>query len=179
MNAAHAILLVEDNPADVEITRRALRESAAPVELIVVRDGQEAVDYLLRQGRHAATTNWRLPDLILLDLNLPRLTGREVLSACGRPSNFRSVPVVVLTTSTRPEDVRELYAAGANTYIEKPQDFRHFVEVLQTIRQYWLDTALLPPGRRRVVAEPASSAPIVTCTARTAVPLVLVLCPPR
>jgi two-component system response regulator len=146
MNAAHAILLVEDNPADVEITRRALRESAAPVELIVVRDGQEAVDYLLRQGTHAAPRGWRPPDLILLDLNLPRLTGREVLERIRATDNFRSVPVVVLTTSTQPEDVRALYAAGANTYIEKPRDFAHFVEVLKTIRQYWLDTAMLPPG---------------------------------
>jgi two-component system response regulator len=144
MKAAHAILLVEDNPADVEITRRALRESAAPVELIVVRDGQEAVDYLLRQGRHAADAGWRLPDLVLLDLNLPRLTGREVLHRLRADDAFRSVPVVVLTTSTRPEDVRDLYACGANTYIEKPRDFRSFVEVLRTIRHYWLNTALLP-----------------------------------
>ncbi|HEX5272375.1 MAG TPA: response regulator [Gemmataceae bacterium] len=146
MNVAHAILLVEDNPADVEITRRALRESAAPVELIVVRDGQEAIDYLLRQGGHAEPGEWRLPDLILLDLNLPRMTGREVLERLRATDNFRSVPVVVLTTSTRPEDVRALYAAGANTYIEKPQDFKQFVEVLKTVRHYWLDTALLPPG---------------------------------
>jgi len=146
MKAAHAILLVEDNPADIEITRRALRESAAPVELIVVRDGQEAVDYLLRQGSHAGSTTWRLPDLVLLDLNLPRLTGREVLERLRATEEFRSVPVVVLTTSKRPEDVRDVYGAGANTYIEKPQDFRQFIEVLRTIRHYWLDTALLPPG---------------------------------
>ncbi len=144
MNAAHAILLVEDNPDDVEITRRALRDSGTPVELIVVRDGQEALDYLLRQGSHAAAAGWRLPDLVLLDVNLPRLTGREVLERIRATDDFRSVPVVVLTTSTRPEDVRALYAAGANTYIEKPQDFRHFVEVLKTIRHYWLDTAVLP-----------------------------------
>jgi two-component system response regulator len=146
MKAAHAILLVEDNPADVEITRRALRESAAPVELIVVRDGQEALEYLLRRGGQAPAAAWRMPDLILLDLNLPRLTGREVLERIRTDDTFRSVPVVVLTTSTRPEDVRALYAAGANTYIEKPRDFKHFVEVLKTIRHYWLDTALLPPG---------------------------------
>jgi two-component system response regulator len=146
MKPHHAILLVEDSPADVEIARRALRESAAPVELIVVRDGQEALDYLLREGRHAADAAWRMPDLVLLDLNLPRLTGRDVLQRLRATEAFRSVPVVVLTTSKRPEDVRDLYAAGANTYIEKPQDFNQFVEVLRTVRQYWLDTALLPPG---------------------------------
>jgi two-component system, chemotaxis family, response regulator Rcp1 len=143
---AHAILLVEDNPADIKITQRALRESASNVELIVVRDGQEAVEYLLRQGTHADSAAWRRPDLILLDLNLPRLTGREVLERIRTTPELRSVPVVVLTTSRRLEEIQDVYAAGANTYIEKPQDFTRFVEVLQTIQRYWLDTALLPPA---------------------------------
>src|SRR5262249_36161400 len=126
----HAILLVEDNPADIKITQRALRESASVVELIVVRDGQEAVEYLLRQGPHATNPAWRCPDLILLDLNLPRLTGREVLERIRETPALRAIPVVVLTTSHRQEDVLELYRSGANTYIEKPQDFARFVEVL-------------------------------------------------
>jgi CheY-like chemotaxis protein len=143
-NATHAILLVEDNPADVEIARRALRESGGPVELIVVRDGPEAIDYLMRRaGRDGAP--WRHPDLILLDLNLPRQNGLDVLRRVRADAALRSVPVVVLTTSRREEDVRQTYAAGANTYIEKPQDFSRFVEVLQTIQRYWLATALLPP----------------------------------
>jgi chemotaxis family two-component system response regulator Rcp1 len=145
MKTVHAILLVEDNPADVKITQRAIRESALPVELLVVRDGQEAVDYLLREGSHAHDEGWRNPDLILLDLNLPRLNGRQVLERIRTTPALRAVPVVVLTTSNRREDVREMYAAGANTYIEKPQDFARFVQVLQTIQRYWLDTALLPP----------------------------------
>jgi two-component system response regulator len=145
MKTAHAILLVEDNPADVKITQRALKESGLPVELIVVRDGQEAVDYLLRQGAHAAPASWRSPDLILLDLNLPRMTGREVLERVRGTPALRATPVVVLTTSRRQEDVQQMYASGANTYIEKPQDFTRFVQVLQTIHRYWLDTALLPP----------------------------------
>jgi CheY-like chemotaxis protein len=144
MKSPHAILLVEDNPADIQITQRALRDSGIPVDLLVVRDGQEAVDYLLRQGPHAHNEAWRNPDLILLDLNLPRLTGREVLDRIRARKELRAVPVVVLTTSRRPEDVQELYAAGANTYIEKPQDFNRFVEVLRTIHHYWLDTAILP-----------------------------------
>ena len=145
MKSIHTILLVEDNPADVKITQRALRDSSFPVELRVVRDGEEAVDYLLRQGTYAQRDNWRSPDLILLDLNLPRLTGREVLQRIRATPALRTVPVVVLTTSRRLEDVQQMYEAGANTYIEKPQDFTRFVQVLQTIQSYWLDTALLPP----------------------------------
>jgi CheY-like chemotaxis protein len=144
MKPPHAILLVEDNPADVTITQRALRESGVPVELIVVRDGQEAIEYLLRQGRHAANPAWRSPDLILLDLNLPRLTGRDVLDRVRSTPHLRAVPVVVLTTSRRHEDVHQLYEAGANTYIEKPHDFARFIQVLRTIQLYWLETAVLP-----------------------------------
>ena len=146
MKPAHVILLVEDNPADVKITQRALKDSALPsVELIVVRDGQEAVEYLLRQGEYADAPGWRSPDLVLLDINLPRLDGADVLKRMRAASAYRLVPVVVLTTSRRPEDVARMYAAGANTYIEKPADFPRFVEVLRTIHRYWLGTALLPP----------------------------------
>jgi two-component system response regulator len=141
----HAILLVEDNPADVQITRRALRESAMPVNLMVARDGEEAVEYLLRKGKFAEDANWQRPHLILLDLNLPRLTGRQVLERIRASADLRTIPVVVLTTSRRLEDVRDMYNAGANTYIEKPQDFNRFVEVLELIQRYWLDTAILPP----------------------------------
>ncbi len=143
----YAILLVEDNPADIQITRRALRDSAVPVQLIVVRDGQEAVEYLLREGSYKNSPDWRRPDLILLDLNLPRVTGREVLQRIRSTPALQIVPVVVLSTSKRLEDVHDLYVMGANTYIEKPQDFTRFVGVLQTIQRYWLDTALLPPAK--------------------------------
>jgi two-component system response regulator len=141
-----AILLVEDNPADVQIAQRALRETGSGVELIVVRDGQEAVDYLLRQGQHAQSENWRNPDLILLDLHLPRLGGREVLERIRGTPELRTVPVIVMTTSTLPEDIRQMYAAGANTYFEKPQDFGKYLDVLRTIQTYWLDAARLPPS---------------------------------
>src|SRR5262249_7422428 len=136
--------LVEDNPADVKITQRALKESGLSVDLIVVRDGQEAVDYLLRQGDHSGATDWRSPALILLDVNLPRLTGQQVLERVRGTPSLRTVPVVVLTTSRRQEDVQQMYAAGANTYFEKPQEFNRFVQVLRTIHGYWLDAALLP-----------------------------------
>lgn len=147
MKPVHAILLVEDNPADIKITERALRESALPVQLIVARDGQEAMDYLQQNAASSADGAWRRPDLILLDLNLPRLSGHEVLRKIRSMADFQTVPVIVLTTSRRDEDVREVYAAGANTYIEKPADFDRFIEVLRTIKRYWLDMALLPPGR--------------------------------
>ena len=144
MKPSHAILLVEDNPADVKITEQTLRASRRPVELLVMRDGQEALDYLLREGVHAASAAWRSPDLVLLDINLPLLSGREVLERIRASPAVRAVPVVVLTTSHRREDVQDMYAAGANTYIEKPQDYNRFVEVLQTIQRYWLEMALLP-----------------------------------
>ena len=146
MKAAHAILLVEDNPADVKITQRALRDGGLPVDLIVVRDGQEAVEYLTRQGPYATSEEWRGPDLILLDINLPRLTGLQVLERIRSTPALRATPVVMLTTSRRQEDVQQMYAAGANTYIEKPQDFNRFVQVLQTIQRYWLEIAILPPS---------------------------------
>jgi CheY-like chemotaxis protein len=147
MKPTHAILLVEDNPADIKITQRALRESGLAVDLIVLRDGQEALDYLLRRGPYADDPNWRSPDLILLDLNLPRLSGQEVLTRIRAEAELNTVPIIVLTTSHRQEDVEAVYAAGANTYIEKPQDFTRFVQVLQTIQRYWLEMALLPPAR--------------------------------
>jgi CheY-like chemotaxis protein len=147
MKPMHAILLVEDNPADIKITQRALRESDLSVDLIVLRDGEEALDYLLRRGQYADDPNWRNPDLILLDLNLPRLSGQELLTRIRGEADLNTVPVIVLTTSHRQEDVEAVYAAGANTYIEKPQDFTRFVQVLQTIQRYWLEMALLPPAR--------------------------------
>src|SRR5262245_55764319 len=129
-----SILLVEDNPADVKIMQRALAQTAIRVELVVVHDGQEAIDYLMRQGAHSRreetdvnggteVTPWRHPDLVVLDLNLPRLTGIDVLRQVRTVEQLCLTPVVVLSTSRRPEDVSEAYAAGANTYIEKPCEF--------------------------------------------------------
>jgi CheY-like chemotaxis protein len=144
MTRRFSILLVEDNPAEVLITQRALRESAFQVELTVVRDGQEAMDYLLHQGTFASTPPARSPDLVLLDLNLPRLSGREVMVQIRAAPQLRKLPVVVLTTSGHPQDVEDLYTFGANTFIQKPQDFARFVEVLRVVQTYWLETALLP-----------------------------------
>jgi CheY-like chemotaxis protein len=141
------LLLVEDSPSDVKILQRALSQSGRPVDLIVLRDGQEASDYILRQGIFSpgGSAPWRRPDLIVLDLNLPRLTGLDVLKVIRTSSQFALTPVVILSMSRQPEDVRKAYAGGANTYIEKPIDFNHFVSVLRTLEQMWLEMAVLPP----------------------------------
>jgi CheY-like chemotaxis protein len=158
----HSILLVEDNPADVKIMQRALAQAASRVDLAVVHDGQEAVDYLLRQGPYAGLEKaralgpdgnggrtecsvWRRPDLIVLDLNLPRLTGIDVLKMIRAVDHLCLTPVVVLSTSRSPDDVTEAYGAGANTYVEKPTEYDRFVEMLRTILQFWLEIAVLPP----------------------------------
>jgi CheY-like chemotaxis protein len=138
------LLLVEDNPADIKIAQRALREADHGVELIVARDGREALDYLLREGVHSHTTNWQPPALVLLDVNLPGLTGRQVLEQIRATPRLRMLPVVVLTTSRRVEDIQEMYGAGANSYIEKPQEYRRFVEIMETLQSYWFDVAQLP-----------------------------------
>ena len=144
--SSHDILLVEDNPDDVELTRLAFAEAGAPHRLHVLSDGAEAVDYLLRRGRHAAREAADLPALVLLDLNLPRLDGREVLQAIRADDATRCLPVVVLTTSAEPCDVEQAYALGANSYIQKPVEFDRFVEVVRQVGRYWL-AINLPPGR--------------------------------
>lgn len=140
------ILLVEDNPDDVELTRIAFAEAGASYRLIVVSDGAEAVDYLLARGAHAARDPNELPGLVLLDLNLPKLDGREVLQLIRNHPATKTLPVVVLTTSAEPFDVEQAYALGANSYIQKPVGFDRFVEVVRQVGRYWL-TINLPPGR--------------------------------
>lgn len=134
----HTILLIEDNPDDAELTRIAFAEAAIDSQLVVVGDGAEALDYLFAQGRHAARDAADLPSIVLLDLNLPKLDGREVLQALRANPATRGLPVVVLTTSTEPFDVEASYALGVNSYIRKPVDFKQFVEVVKQIGLYWL-----------------------------------------
>jgi two-component system response regulator len=138
MNPGKDILLVEDNPDDVELTRIAFDEAESPHRLTVVTDGAEAVDFLLARGRHAGRDPAALPALVLLDLNLPKLDGREVLHAIRSNQATRSLPVVMLTTSAEPFDVDEMYALGANSYIQKPVEFERFVDVVRHIGLYWL-----------------------------------------
>jgi CheY-like chemotaxis protein len=132
------ILLVEDNPDDVELTRLAFDEAKIANQLAVVGDGAEALDYLFARGRFADRDPADLPSLVLLDLNLPKVDGREVLQAIRAHEATRSLPVVVLTTSTEPFDVEATYALGVNSYIQKPVDFEQFVWAVKQVGLYWL-----------------------------------------
>ena len=132
------ILLVEDNPDDVELTRLAFDEAKIANKLAVVSDGAEALDYLFARGRFADRDPTDLPSLVLLDLNLPKVDGREVLQAIRSNEATRALPVVVLTTSTEPFDVEATYALGVNSYIQKPVDFEQFVWAVKQVGLYWL-----------------------------------------
>jgi chemotaxis family two-component system response regulator Rcp1 len=137
------ILLVEDNPGDVRLTIEALRESKVRNNLRVARDGVEAMQLLRREDQFAQSVR---PDLILLDLNLPRKDGREVLSEIKAEPALKSIPVVVLTTSTAEQDVLQSYQLQANCYISKPVDLEQFIKVVRSIEDFWLTIVTLPPG---------------------------------
>jgi len=136
------ILLVEDNPNDVEITRRALEKGQVRNELTVARDGQEALDILFGSGNGSVPR----PGLILLDLNLPKVDGREVLEKIKADPKLRRIPVIVLTISTSEEDIARTYDLGVNTFISKPVRFEDFIKVVTTIKEYWIVIATLPPA---------------------------------
>jgi CheY-like chemotaxis protein len=137
------ILLVEDNPGDVDLAREALESSKINNTLSVVGDGEEAMDFLRRRGKHAADPR---PDLILLDLNLPKKDGREVLAEVKADENLRRIPVVILTTSKEEEDIIKTYDLHANCYITKPIDLHQFIHVIRAIEDFWLTIVKLPPS---------------------------------
>ena len=139
------VLLVEDNPRDVRLTQRAFQQAGLPHDLRVVRDGDEALAYLHREGAYRATETAPRPDVILLDLNLPRMGGHELLREVKQDSRFKQVPIIVLTTSERPDDVRLAYDAGANAYLLKPVEFNRFTEVIGQLGKFWLEIVELPP----------------------------------
>jgi two-component system response regulator len=143
-----AILLVEDNPSDVDLTRRALSRSHIANALVVVEDGQEAVDYLFARGKHGGRDPADLPALVLLDLNLPRLDGIEVLRRIRAHEWTRRQPVVVLTSSNEERDMAASYDLGVNSYIRKPVDFAHFAEAVQHLGLYGLLLNEAPPPPR-------------------------------
>jgi CheY-like chemotaxis protein len=139
------VLLVEDNPGDVRLTRECLKEAKIRTTLHVVNDGQEALDFLCQRERFAGAPR---PDLILLDLNMPRMDGREFLSWFKREDRFRSIPVVVLTISKAEADILTCYDLHANCYIVKPIDFDQFLKVVRAIENFWFTVVRLPQGRQ-------------------------------
>jgi len=132
------ILLVEDNPADVELTLRALKTHRITNKIMFVRDGAEALDYLYRQGPYKNRNEIRMPRLILLDLKLPKISGLEVLQKVKSDEELKKIPIVVLTSSKEEPDIRECYRLGVNSYIVKPVDFEKFIEAVRNIGLYWL-----------------------------------------
>ena len=135
------VLLVEDDPGDVLMTREAFADNKVTNRLSVVSDGVSALEYLRKEGEYADVTT---PDLILLDLNLPRMDGREVLSALKQDERLRSIPVVVLTTSEAEEDIVRSYSLHANAYVTKPVDFDRFIEVVRQIDEFFVTVVRLP-----------------------------------
>jgi two-component system, response regulator len=143
------ILLIEDNPSDVGLTRRALEQSHVANEMVVVEDGQDALDYLFASGAYAGRHPADLPTLVLLDLKLPRVDGLEVLRRLRADERTRRLPVVVLTSSKEERDVAASYDNGANSYMHKPVDFAQFAEAVRQLGLYWLVLNEPPPPVRR------------------------------
>jgi two-component system, response regulator len=147
--AAKTILLIEDNPSDIELTRRALDRSRVSNELVVVQDGQEALDYLFGSGPYAGRDAAALPGVALLDLKLPKVPGLEVLRAIRDDPRTRRLPVVILTSSNEEQDVSCGYDLGVNSYIQKPVDFERFAEAIRTLGLYWLILNEPPPKAKQ------------------------------
>jgi len=145
MNRSNFILLVEDNADDVELTLRAFRKSKILNEIVVVRDGVEALDYLFGTGTHAGRDPKTNPEVILLDLKLPKIGGLEVLRRLRAEEQTRRIPVVVLTSSNEERDILTSYDLGANSFVRKPVDFAQFVEAARQLGLYWLVTNEPPP----------------------------------
>ena len=142
--SAIEILLVEDNPGDARLAVEALREAKVGNRLNVVQDGVEAVAFLRREGRYAQAPR---PDLILLDLNLPKKDGREVLAEIKADADLKRIPVVVLTTSKAEQDILRMYELHANCYITKPVDLDQFMNVVRSIEEFWLTVVKLPTAQ--------------------------------
>jgi chemotaxis family two-component system response regulator Rcp1 len=139
------ILLVEDNPGDIRLTKEALKEAKVLNTLTVVQDGVDALTCLRRQGQYADA---KRPDLILLDLNLPRKDGREVLAEIKNDEALKFIPVVILTTSQDEQDVLKSYGLHANCYITKPVELEQFISVVKAIEDFWLGIVILPSGEK-------------------------------
>ena len=135
------ILLVEDNPGDVRLTVEALHGAKVANELHVVGDGEEAIDFLRQRGRHEDAPR---PDIVLLDLNLPRLDGRDVLADIKADDDLATIPIIVLTSSSAEEDISRSYELHANCYISKPVDFTQFIDAVRSLESFWFKIVRLP-----------------------------------
>jgi len=142
MNSFH-VLMVEDNPADADLTRETLEAGRFQLVLSVAADGEEAMSFLRKQGRHAGE---RRPDLILLDLNIPKQDGRRVLAEAKGDPELRTIPVIVLTSSDAERDIAQCYLLGANCYLTKPVDLHAYQAIVQSVENFWLALAKLPTG---------------------------------
>lgn len=139
------ILLVEDNEGDIVLTKEAFMEAKLQNEIAVAKDGEQALDYLHRREHHENDNKWILPDLILLDINLPKISGLEVLAEIKRHHHLKVIPVIMLTTSESESDIMASYQHHANCYITKPVDLAKFLEVVRTIENFWISIVKLPP----------------------------------
>ncbi len=139
------ILLAEDDPGDQKLTKKAFSDNNIDNELRIVEDGEEALDYLLRRGKYEDPESSPTPDIFLLDLNMPKIDGRQVLEEMNRNPDCPKVPVIVLTTSKQEEDIIRSYDLGIKSYITKPVDFNSFVEAIKLVGQYWFQLVVLPP----------------------------------
>ncbi len=137
------VLLVEDNPGDVRLTKEALKEGKMQINLSVVVDGLDAMAFLRKEGKYKEVPT---PDLVLLDLNLPKKDGREVLADIKKDNNLKLIPVVVLTTSDAEQDIMKTYELHVNCYITKPVDYEQFITVVKSIEDFWLTIVRLPRG---------------------------------
>lgn len=141
------VLLVEDSEADIRLTRETLKENKLKIDLEVVNDGVEAIAYLKKEGKYKGM---KRPDLILLDLNLPKKDGREILAEIKSDSDLKSIPTVILTVSKDEEDILRTYELGANCFITKPVDLKQFTKVIDAIEDFWFDIVRLPLKEEKV-----------------------------
>jgi len=144
MTAPINVLLVEDNPADADLTREAMEESRLHLEIAWVDDGAKAIDYLNRRNGYPDVPR---PDLILLDLNLPRVNGRQVLAELRKTDDLKTIPVVILTSSDAERDIVESYEFGANCYVTKPVDLKAFQDIVKAVEGFWFTIVKLPRSR--------------------------------
>jgi CheY-like chemotaxis protein len=146
MNSLHSVLLVEDNPNDVELTLSALKEARLANEIVVTNDGEQALEYLMRRGRYAGRTTPN-PAVILLDLKMPKIDGHEVLRRIRADPYLRLIPVVILTSSREEKDLYSSYDKGANSYVVKPVDFEEFIGGISKLGVFWAVLNEPPPGK--------------------------------